>query len=186
MVILRISRIRIATIVLISLVLITTSYAGDWEHAPKSADYAVTEVFNGKPSPVKLLKKRDRMYRTVLRNQAKDGPNFAGHYTMVVEGCGLDSFLVAVVDAKTGDVYWPPFHCITLAGGFGIPFPEGKGDRPPNPAFRLDSKLFVVAGVEDSEHAKSQDRSVQFWVFDRGKFELIYSIPAPWEPLKNP
>ena len=176
---------RVPAIIFAMLLLSMTSYAGDWEHAPKSSDYAVGEVFKGKPAPVKLSKPKDRMYRTALRREAKEGPNFAGYYRMVVVGCGLDSFFLAVVDSRTGDVYWPPFECITLAGGFGIPLPEGKGDRP-NPAFRLNSSLFVIAGVEDSLDATPEDRSIQFWAFDKGKFKLVYSIPAAWEPLKDP
>jgi hypothetical protein len=176
---------RTTTTILAFLVLSMASYAGDWEHTPKSSDYAVREVFKGKPAPVKLSNPRDRMYRTVLRTEAKKGPDFAGHYRMVVVGCGLDSFFLAVVDAHTGDVYWPPFGCITLAGGFDIPLPEGKGDKP-NPAFRLNSRLFVIVGVEDTIDAKAEDRSAQFWVFDQGKFKSVYSIPAAWEPEKDP
>ena len=116
---------RMKTLIILAfLALATALSAGDWEHAPKSSDYVVKEVFSGKPAPVKISNQRDRTYRTILRDQAKDGPNFAGHYTMVVEGCGLDSLFVAVVDSKTGNVYWPPFRCISLAGGFDIPLPE--------------------------------------------------------------
>lgn len=156
-----------------------TLHAGDWEHAPKSSDYAVREVFHGKLAAVKISKPEDRLYRTALREQAKKGPNFAGHYRMAAIGCGLDSFFIAVIDNKTGKVYWPPFGCISLAGGFGIPLPEGMGDKP-NPAFNIHSRLFCIVGVENREDVKSEDRSAQLWVFDKGKFRLVYSIPAKW------
>ena len=157
----------------------TTLHAGDWEHAPKSSDYAVKEVFKGTLAEVKILKPEDRLYRTILRKQAKKGPNFAGHYRMAAIGCGFDSFFIAVIDNQTGKVYWPPFGCISLAGGFGIPLPEGKGDKP-NPAFHVNSRLFVFIGVENREDVKPEDRAAQFWVFDKGKFRLVYSIPAKW------
>ena len=99
---------------------------------------------------------------------------------MAVIGCGMDSFFIAVVDARTGRIYWPPFGCITLTGGFEIPLPDGVGDQP-NPAFRLDSRLFLIVGIETKEDAKPEDRAVQFWVFDGERFTLVYSIPAPIE-----
>lgn len=156
----------------------SSAFGGDWEHVPRSENYAVHEKFIGTPAPVALSSAKDKRFRTVLRQQAKEGPNFAGHYTMVVVGCGMDSFFVAVVDAKTGLVYWPPFGCITLAGGFGIPLSEGKV-KTQNPAFRIDSRLFLTVGIEDKEDAELKDRAVQFWVFDNGHFSLSYSIPAP-------
>jgi hypothetical protein len=162
------------------LLVASPAFAGDWKHAPRSEDYAVHEKFVGKPAPVVLVSSKDRLFKTVLRQQAKKGANFAGHYTMAVFGCGMDSFLVAVIDEKTGHVYWPPFGCISLAGGFGITLPEGKGDSP-NPAFRIDSRLFLTVGIEDKEEADPKDRAVQFWIFDSGRFTLLYSIPAPFE-----
>ena len=47
------------------------------------------------------------MYRTVIRNGAKEGPNFAGHYTIVVWGCGLNCRQLAIVDARSGEVFFP-------------------------------------------------------------------------------
>jgi hypothetical protein len=153
-----------------------TCLAQDWNHAPKPQDYSVKEVYKGKIAPVILDTKKARMFRTVLRQGAKAGPNFAGHYTMVAWGCGLGSFELAIIDAKTGRVYFPPFGCITLAGGIDLPI---YGGNTPNPGFRLDSKLFVILGIEDKADANPGDRAAKFYVFDKGKFKLVYSIPAP-------
>ena len=150
--------------------------AQDWQHAPKPEDYSVKEVYKGKIASVILDTKKARMFRTVLRQGAKEGPNFAGQYIMVAWGCGLGSFELAVIDAKTGRVYFPPFGCITLAGGIDLPI---YGGDMPNPGFRLDSKLFIIVGIEDKADAKPSDRATKFYVFDKGKFKLVYSIPAP-------
>jgi hypothetical protein len=158
--------------------------AGDWAHAPKPSDYPAPAAFKGKPAAVELSSPRARQFRTVLGRGAKEGPNFAGHYTMVVWGCGLDSFSLAVVDARTGHVFFPPFSCTTLAGGFGLP--KEVAPENANPAFRVDSRLFVVVGVEDSPTAEPEGRSVQFWVFDKGRFTLVYWIPAPWRIEDGP
>ena len=44
------------------------------------------------------------MFRTVLRNGMKWGPNFAGHYAVVVWGCGTSCSSFAVVNLRTGQV----------------------------------------------------------------------------------
>lgn len=158
--------------------------AGDWKHAPKPGDYAVHEHFDGRPAEVKLSSAKDKRYKTMLRRHAKNGPNFAGHFTLIAIGCGLDSFFIAVIDAKTGVVHWPPFGCITLAGGFELP---GNPNSEPlrNPTFRIDSRLFVVVGIEDRETADPEDRAATFWVFDKGTFTRVYSIPVPFESSDN-
>jgi hypothetical protein len=157
-------------------------FAQDWEHAPKPEDYPVKDIYKGKVAPVILDCKKAKMFRTVLRQGAKTGPNFAGHYTMVAWGCGLGSFEIAVIDAKTGKVYFPHFECISLAGGIDLPI---YGGDDVNPGFRLDSKVFFVIGIEDKAGANPKDRAAQFYVFDEGTFKLVYSIPAPFPEAGN-
>ena len=43
-----------------------------------------------------------RTFRTRLREGAAPGPNFAGHYTVVLWGCGTSCQIVSVIDARTG------------------------------------------------------------------------------------
>jgi hypothetical protein len=161
----------------VALLLLTAraSLAGDWEHAPKPEDYAVHETFQGKPASPKLESPTARLFRTRIREGAKAGPNFAGHFTVVTWGCGLDAFYLVVVNAKTGEVYLPPFGCMALAGGFDLPVP----DPLPNPAYRLDSRLLVVVGLEDGKDEPLSNRAVRFYSFTNGKFKFVYSIPAP-------
>jgi len=95
-------KIIIASIFIIFLVqdAIATSIAYD--------QYTVKEVFAGKPATPNLsTHKEASRYRTVLRNQSKRGPNFAGHYTIVTIGCGTSCAGIAVIDAQTGYVYFP-------------------------------------------------------------------------------
>ena len=46
-----------------------------------------------------------REYRTVIRSQMRLGPNFAGHYRVVVWGCGSSCAMFAAVDLNSGRVY---------------------------------------------------------------------------------
>jgi len=65
------------------------------------------QVFSGPVAAAKISSPRARMYRTVIRKGAKEGPNFAGHYTIVVWGCGLNCRQLAIVDARSGEVFFP-------------------------------------------------------------------------------
>ncbi|MFN2566712.1 MAG: hypothetical protein ABR499_17080 [Gemmatimonadaceae bacterium] len=68
-------------------------------------DYAVTDTALRRPRPARVdlaSAEYGRMYRTKLREGAAAGPNFAGHYTIVLWGCGTSCQIVAVVDARTG------------------------------------------------------------------------------------
>lgn len=68
--------------------LIATSFAAESQElgsTPQFKDYPVSELFIGKPAPVNLDSHPGaRRFRTVLREAAKRGPNFAGHLTVVM------------------------------------------------------------------------------------------------------
>lgn len=87
-----------------------------------------SEVYRGKPAAMVLDSKRVRMYRTVLREGAKQGPNFAGHYTIVTWGAGLGVFSMAVIDAKTGKVYFPAFKEVGNTS-YGLPYIDTRPIR---------------------------------------------------------
>jgi len=68
-------------------------------------DYSVTEEFRGVPAPVLLRSARyGRTFRTRLREGARSGPNFAGTFSIVIWGCGAPCQMVAVVDARSGQL----------------------------------------------------------------------------------
>ena len=71
-------------------------------------EFAVKEAFHGKPAPALIRRAEEHQYRTVLREGAKEGPNFAGHFTIVQWGCGTNCTQAAVVDANTGKIYQLP------------------------------------------------------------------------------
>ena len=91
---------------------------------PRLEDYPVTEIYKGAPATPVLVTAEQRQYRTRIRNGVMNGegvwsgswkspiktsgPNFAGHYFVIRWGCGSDCLMMAVVDAKTGEVYDPP------------------------------------------------------------------------------
>jgi hypothetical protein len=113
--------------------------------ALKFQDFAVTDVFKGKPAQPVLSTRAERMFRTVLRGAAAKGPNFAGHYTVAVWGCGSGCASLAVVDAISGRVYGAPFRYISM------PMPVEYGHNYQGPVYQLNSKLLIADGcVEDT------------------------------------
>jgi hypothetical protein len=102
---------------------------GRAHHLPEFDAYKVTDtVASGPPAPVRLNNRIARLYRTVIRNGAKNPPDFAGHFTVVIWPNGTFPQFV-IVDARTGQVYYD--ENVT----FGLPFA---------PMYRRDSRLFII------------------------------------------
>jgi hypothetical protein len=90
------------------------TYASD--KVPRQPDfsrYPNKDEFHGKPAAPNLKSaKGARRFRTVLRKGAREGPNFAGHYTVVSWGCGIVCQSHAIVDARSGRVTMVPFGTV--------------------------------------------------------------------------
>jgi len=98
------------------------------------------------PAAVQIKSRDARTFRTVLREGAKAGPNFAGHYTVVTWGCGTACQRLAIVDALTGEVFFPPQlqpNSYSMVTDGSEPF-----------EYRLESALLIVTGAPmDKEDA---------------------------------
>jgi len=157
--------IKVTQILFISILLWSLPGVAYAQHTrfPRFQDYPVSENFKGKPAPANLRSHpKAPLFRTKLREGAKTGPNFAGHYTLLMWGCGTDCMAVAVIDAKTGRVYFAPF---TVSVSM-------KGD------FRIDSRLFIRNPPERNERpygAEMLDVYKPSWhVWKDGRFLQVY------------
>jgi hypothetical protein len=101
---------------------------------PTFGDFSVPNTAGIEAHAVHLSSKEAKRYRTVLRREAHEPANFAGHYRMVNLGCGASCAYPAVIDLKTGNVVIPGFHTVA-AGGSWDPL-----------EFRPDSRLLIVNG----------------------------------------
>ncbi|HMV46348.1 MAG TPA: hypothetical protein PLD20_33270 [Blastocatellia bacterium] len=131
---------------------------------PKFKDYPVTEVYHG-PVAQLVLTKDDLMFRTRLKEAAKEKPNFAGNYILTFWGCGTECVMGAMIDAKTGKVYWLPSSLCcwgTLVDDKFSPI-----------EYRLNSKLLVLSGERNE---KEGDNGAHFYKFENGTFTHIKSI----------
>jgi hypothetical protein len=110
-----------------------------------------------------------RTYRTVLRGGAKEGPNFAGHYTIVTWGCGTACQEVGIVDAKNGEVFFPrqlqpnAYQAVT--------------DETPPFQYRLDSKLLVVAG---SPLDRDDNIGIHYFLWTGRNLKQLLYVPKVW------
>jgi hypothetical protein len=133
---------------------------------PTFKDFPVSPRYRGKPAPVRLVTQQARMYRTVLREGARHGPNFAGHYTIVTWGCGTSCLEFAIVDARTGNVYFPPFDV-----AFGSNLKQERLQRSDEPLqFHTHSRLLIVTG---SRSERGEGR--YFYRWDGNRLQLVAS-----------
>ncbi len=124
--------------------------------APKFGDFPAAVVSIAKPAAVDLRSAQGaRQFRTVLREGAADGPNFAGHYTIVGWGCGSSCLDWAIVDALNGQVFFSPDSRIVSAVHVdvesGMP---GTDTEYTALRFRRDSKVIAVLGAPNEDAAR--------------------------------
>jgi hypothetical protein len=81
---------------------------------PDFSDYPVSNIFKGKPASVDFKNNEDaRRFQTAIRDGAKKGPNFAGHYALISWGCGIMCQSFVIVDSITGTIHSSPFGTST-------------------------------------------------------------------------
>jgi hypothetical protein len=127
------------------------------ETSPQFEDFKV-KVYKGRPKHV-LLKSHPEghKFRTVLRQGAKDGPNFAGHYTIIQHGCGTMCQVNWIVDAKTGKI------CDRFSSSFGI-------------QYQVDSALIILnpptPELLNNFRVNKQKGELPFW---SGTIKTVYA-----------
>lgn len=150
-----------------SIVFALTSLTGSalsQSRVPQFKDYPVSEAYIGKNAPL-VLTREDKMFRTRLREAAKEKPNFAGRYIVTAWGCGTSCVMGAVVDAKTGKVHWWNFS--VCCWGYDT------DDNFQPIEFRLNSKLIVFSGARNE---KDGDTGAHFYKFENGRFVHVRSV----------
>jgi hypothetical protein len=101
---------RPKTLRLASLLLVVPGIYSQGPKLPSFKEFATAEVFSGKPAAPVLRTPNQRLFRTMIRQGAAKGPNFAGHYSIADWGSGAGCVSIAVVDAKDGRVFDGPFE----------------------------------------------------------------------------
>lgn len=95
--------------------------------APRFDAFPVAALFEGTPAPVDWNShEHAAAFRTRLRTHPGDTVDFAGHFRVVMWGCGATCVSGMIVDARTGRVH-------------ALPEPMTLGAE-----YRKDSRLFVA------------------------------------------
>lgn len=120
---------------------------------PSYEDFPVDGIYTEKPAPVDFMGYESaREFKTVITQQAAEGPNFAGHYTIVSWGCGSSCQQNAIVDARTGLIV--AYDLLTTGGT----------------EYRLDSRLLIARVL--SPDADAADDVAQYYVMREGDLRL--------------
>ncbi|HEV1994326.1 MAG TPA: hypothetical protein VGR03_08350 [Candidatus Acidoferrum sp.] len=114
-----------------------------------------------------------KTYRTVLRRDIVEGPNYAGHYRVVVWGCGSSCAMFAVVNLKTGRVITPKsFSAVSEVHVLADDFLQDTESKSWVVRFKRNSKLLVAIGALDED----DDREGAFYFLLEGEsLRLIHS-----------
>jgi len=124
----------------------------DVSEAFRFEDYAVPAEKLSRPAPPVLATRDAREYRTALRQAAAKGPNFAGHFTIAVWGCGTACTDFGIVDTKSGKVFFVPD--LRVISTFKVVEPDNDEPEYTGLRFRADSRLLVVLGAPKEDEAR--------------------------------
>jgi len=109
------------------------------------------------------------LYRTVIREGAKRGSDFAGHYRAIRIGCGAATVCLAIADTQNGKVYFPA----ELERATALLVDTGTDVDTLN--YRRNSRLLVVVGLPNEEPARA---GMSYYTWRSGKLSLIRFTPA--------
>lgn len=151
------------------------------KNPPRFEQYPALAAFSGKLAvPQVNAHPEARMFRTQIRRGAKEGPNFAGHYTVVFWGCGAGCVALAIVDANTGKVFFP--DNLGVVDNINIADEELESADGSLVQFKLDSRLIVVIG---GINETSELRGVSYFLWERNKLRRILFVAKPYRSSKH-
>lgn len=116
--------------------------------------------------------KNASMFRTNLRNAAKEGVNFAGHFILVTWGCGTNCSQSAIIDARNGRVFFPD-----LLEGAGFGFCELPDDAEPL-VYKPESRLLVLSGFKGGDLERENSRcGIYYLEWTGANFKQVRFVP---------
>ena len=100
-------------------------------------------------------------FRTRIREAAKEPPNFAGHYVLATWGCGAECVSYAIIDVKTGGVYFD--NRTVCCWGTAVPddFEPVRG--------QLSSRLLVCTGMLNEQGPNK----AHHYLFSKGRLVAL-------------
>jgi hypothetical protein len=133
---------------------LTIPASAQGDAAPRFGDYTEA-VFKGRAAALKLTTPLARSYRTRLREGARRAVNFAGRYKLHTWSCGTGCLQMALIDAKTGNVFFPAELNGFIACYYGSEPVESLEEAL---QFQKGSRLIVMSGYPMSERGKDEPK----------------------------
>lgn len=176
---------RIKNWLILCLSIMSLAISGSAQKTPPTFESYPADVWAGKPAPLKVNSHAlARTYRTSIREQLHDeGINFAGRYTLAVMGCGTGCSITAIVDARTGQAYFPQvFNGWTSVTGDYI-FAEGEDIW----TFRTNSTLIKVIGRPRLGPAERWGPSgVYYYEWKNNQLRHVFYLSTSSHPHADP
>lgn len=142
------------------------------QKVPSFKSYAVKVGRKESKQPDLASNKNARMFRTNLRNAAKEGVNFAGHYVFTTWGCGTSCLESAIIDARTGKVFFP-----SILQGVGAGFCDLPDDTE-TLVYKSDSRLLILSGFKGgAQNDANEGCGIFYFEWTGANFKQIKFIP---------
>lgn len=144
---------------------------------PSFEEFKATEVFHGPPAPPRLTTALARKFRSVIREEAQKGPNFAGSFAIVQWGCGSSCIQMAIVNEQTGAIYPGPFTVLDFGAAhrFADKSDSSQVDTFEPLVFRKYSRLLAVRGCPEENQGNC---ALFYYEWSGLKFRLLQRFPA--------
>ncbi len=146
------------------------------KNPPTFSDYSVPVFVGELAEPDVKSHPRSRLFRSKIREGAKRGPNFAGHYTIVGWGCGSSCGSLAIVDAATGQVFHP--KNLDAIDNINVDYDALAGVEESLIKYRPDSRLLVIIGGINED---PKLRGISYFVWEHDKLRRVRFVHKPYE-----
>jgi hypothetical protein len=105
------------------------------------------------------------------------GPNFGGNLIVIQWPCGAPCLRMAIVNARTGDVYYPPITATGATESFDLPLLTlgNHVSRNPDIQFRADSNLMVIKATP--QQSLSHRSFTYYFLWNRDQWTLLRREP---------
>jgi hypothetical protein len=123
---------------------------------PTFESQPASQIYKG-PAAEPKLNNDQRVFRAVIRRDAKSAVQFAGHYTVPLFGCGAGCSEFYIVDSVTGRVY-DGFGVVELPGSW---LEKQVGNPPDRVQFTPSSRLLKINGCPNEKDCGYYDYVMQ-------------------------
>ena len=135
---------------------------------PARAERATARSIDFKNSP------GARAMRTRLGEALREGVNFAGHYIVAGWGCGTGCISAAIIDGRTGRVYFPK-----AIGGISVGTTDDDGGYVEQPLrYQKNSRLLILTGIPETQidNGKELPMGMYYYEWRNNNLRLIRRV----------